>query len=229
MDDKIFRKIKCCLALAKSSNANEAATALRQAQAMMEQHGITREDVAASDVGSHVSQAAGLGKTPPAHMTMLANMIAVAFAVEPLYRAHQTFEKWEGSFEFYGIDSAPEIAGYAFEVLARQLRKDRNAFIGGLKKRLKRSTKVRRGDLYAQGWVQAVRHKVVPRRPSEAERRAIAVYRKKHWTDVKTAQGRDTTRKARKYDLEARLQGLVDGDKVEFHQGVHGSKRAALH
>ncbi|WP_252473542.1 DUF2786 domain-containing protein, partial [Microbulbifer okhotskensis] len=36
MEDAILRKIKRCLALAKSSNPNEAATALRQAQTLMQ-------------------------------------------------------------------------------------------------------------------------------------------------------------------------------------------------
>lgn len=229
MDDKILRKIKRCLALARSSNANEAATALRQAQALMEKHGVTREDVAASDVDSYVAGAASAGKMPPAHTAMLANMVAIAFGVELIYQRRYSGEKLEGVFEFYGIDSTPEIAGYAFEVLARQLKKDRNAYVTSLNKRLKRATKIRRGDLYAQGWVQAVRHKVVARRPGEAEQRAMAIYRGKRWPNAETAEGRDTTQKARTHDMEARLRGLVDGDKVEFHQGVNGSKQAALH
>ena len=40
--DRILDKIKKCLKLSASSNANEAATALRQAQAMMAEYNITQ-------------------------------------------------------------------------------------------------------------------------------------------------------------------------------------------
>lgn len=45
LDPKILAKIKKCLALASSSNPNEAATALRQARALMEKHGVTSESI----------------------------------------------------------------------------------------------------------------------------------------------------------------------------------------
>ena len=41
-DDKILDKIKKCLVLASSANEHEAAAALRQAQKLMEAHGISR-------------------------------------------------------------------------------------------------------------------------------------------------------------------------------------------
>ena len=43
--EKIIDKIKKCLALAKSDNPHEAATALRQAQKLMEQHNLTEQDI----------------------------------------------------------------------------------------------------------------------------------------------------------------------------------------
>lgn len=46
-----IRKIKHCLALSQSSNENEAATAMRQAQALMREYQLTETDVKLSDVG----------------------------------------------------------------------------------------------------------------------------------------------------------------------------------
>ena len=43
--ERVIRKIKHCLALAQSANENEAATALRQAQALMREHRLTDMDV----------------------------------------------------------------------------------------------------------------------------------------------------------------------------------------
>lgn len=228
MDDSILRKIKRCLALARSSNPNEAATALRQAQALMTKHGVTREDVAASDVGSHLSRAEA-GRTPPAHIAMLANMVAGAFGCEIVYAPQYDGQRWAGRVEFYGVGTAPEIAGYAFEVLGRQLKRDRNAYLATLNKRLKRATKVRRGDLYAQGWVRAVSSQVVPHTQSDQEAQAIAAYQAKRWEKpLETCRARDTTSKARSHDYGALAKGLADGEKVSFHQGVAGTSRAAI-
>lgn len=228
MDDNILRKIKRCLALARSSNPNEAATALRQAQALMARHGVTREDVAASDVDSHVSKAEA-GKVPPAHIAMLANMVANAFGAEIVYSPVFDGERWVGRVEFYGLGSAPEIAGYAFEVLGRQLKRDRNAYLAGLSKRLKRATKVRRGDLYAQGWVRAVSRQVIPHDQTEQEAQAIAAYQARRWPDpLETCSARNTANKARAHDYSALAQGVADGKKVSFHQGVTGASRAAI-
>lgn len=228
MDDSILRKIKRCLALARSSNPNEAATALRQAKALMARHGVTREDVAASDVGSHVSWA-GAGKTPPVHIAMLANMVADAFGVEIVYSPMFDGERWAGRVEFYGVASAPEIAGYAFEVLGRQLKRDRSTYLAGLNKRLKRATKVRRGDLYAQGWVHAVRGQVVPHERTEQEKQAIAAYKARRWQEpLESVSARDTATKARANDYDALAQGVADGGRVSFHQGVGGAKQALI-
>lgn len=228
MDDGILRKIKRCLALARSSNANEAATALRQAQTLMAKHGVTREDVAASEVASHLSRA-DAGRTPPAHVAMLANMVAGAFGCEIVYSPMFDGVRWSGRVEFYGLGTAPEIAGYAFEVLGRQLKRDRNAYLASLNKRLKRATKVRRGDMYAQGWVRAVSRQVVPHRQSDQEAQAIAAYQAKRWeTPLETRSARDTTSKARVHDYDALAQGRADGEKVSFHQGVGGTSRGAI-
>ena len=48
MSEKILDKIKKCLALASSANEHEAAAALRQAQKLMQAHGLTDQDVAAA-------------------------------------------------------------------------------------------------------------------------------------------------------------------------------------
>lgn len=44
--ERAIRKIKHCLALAQSANENEAATALRQAQALMREYRLTEMDEA---------------------------------------------------------------------------------------------------------------------------------------------------------------------------------------
>lgn len=228
MDRKILEKIKKCLALAKSSNANEAASAMRQAQKLMDIHGVSTDDVAISDVESHMAKA-GAGKTPPSHVAMLANMVAGAFGAEIVYAPAWDGERWHGRVEFYGMNGAAEVAGYAFEVLGRQLKRDRNAYLATQPKRIKRTTKVRRGDLYAQAWVNAVASQVVPHQRSEAEDKTIAAYQAKRWEEpLETRQARDNTKNMRSHDHGAIHQGYQDGKNVNFHQGVNGRRQTAI-
>ena len=228
MDSKALDKIQKCLRLAKSSNANEAAAALRQAKKLMAIHGVTTDDVAISDVESHTTKA-GAGKTPPNHVALLANMVAGAFGAEVVYCPLFDGERWTGRIEFYGLGGAAEVAGYAFEVLGRQLKRDRAAFLATLNKRLKRATKVRRGDLYASAWVDEVSRQVLPHKRSEAEENTIEAYKTKRWEEpLETVQARDNTKGMRSHDYGAIHQGYQDGKKVSFHQGVNGSRHAQI-
>jgi len=226
--DDILRKIKACLALAQSDNPNEAAAALSRAQELMEKHGVSHDDVAISDVSSCTADS-GAGRVPPKHIVMLANMVARAFGVETVYRAYYHGDRWRARFEFYGLDASPKVAAYTYEVLERQLTKSRTAYIGSLNKRLKRSTKVRRGDMYASGWVRAVANKVTSHCTTEAEAKAIEAYEAKQFGDgLQTVTGRDLSTKARNHDYGALIDGLADGGKVDFRQGVSGENQKAL-
>ncbi|WKD29564.1 DUF2786 domain-containing protein [Halomonas sp. KG2] len=227
MDSKALDKIKKCLRLAKSSNANEAAAALRQAQKLMAIHGVTTDDVAMSDVSSHTAKA-GAVKTPPAYITMLGAMVASAFGAETVYQQVYDGERWALNVEFYGLNGAAEVAGYAFEVLGRQLKRDRTAFLATLNKRLKRNTKVRRGDLYAQAWINAVAKQVTRHQLTEAENAIVEAYKAKRWNDLETMKTRDNTKGMRSHDYGAIHQGYQDGKKVSFHQGVNGSRHAQI-
>jgi hypothetical protein len=226
--DDILRKIKSCLAMAQSDNPNEAATALRRAQELMEKYGVTSDDVAISDVNSSMADARS-GRVPPAHIAMLANMVGRAFGVELVYNASFDGNKWRAAVEFYGLNAAPEVAAYTYEVLVRQLTKDRSGYIATLNKRIKRTTKVRRGDMYAKGWVRAVADKVPSHFPTEAETKAIEAYKAKRWPEeLETTSGRDLTTKARNHDYGALSKGFADGRKVDFRQGVAGERQEAL-
>lgn len=228
MDNKILEKIKKCLRLAKSSNKNEAAAAMRQAQKLMRIHAIEHGYViAAEGVESH-DVLVGTNKKPSAHVGMLAKMVCRAFGVEVIWNTTQMCSRRESRLEFYGMDSAPELAGYAFEVLFRQLKRDRTLYMATLNKRLKRTTKTRRGDLYAQAWVQAVEKQITAYERSEEEQAAVEAFREQRWPKVESTACRDNTKGTRRDDYDAFRQGYRDGEKVDFHRGVKGSKQAAL-
>ena len=87
IDPKILAKIKKCLALAGSDNPNEAATALRQAHALMEKHGLGVHDVAMSDMGQAESPSQTMSRDAPADWeARLANQVAKAFGCKTLIK-----------------------------------------------------------------------------------------------------------------------------------------------
>jgi hypothetical protein len=230
VDKKILDKIKKCLRLAMSSNANEAATALRQAKKLMELHGISADEVAASDVESH-STKSGAGNTPPNHIAMLVDLVSTAFGVQAVYskRLNPNNFAFINVVEFFGIGSSAEISSYAYEVLLRQLKRDRTAFLKTIRKSLKQSTKVRRADMYCQGWVLAVSEKITPHQRTEKELNAVAKYKEKRFSNNLVKKDPiDRTKKAKSHDHSSFSDGLRDGEKVDFNQGVSGTKQKAL-
>lgn len=58
---------------------------------------------------------------------------------------------------FYGSDSRPEIAAYAFDVLSRQMMAERKKYQDKHCKRCGPSTRVARGDQFCEGWVFGAR------------------------------------------------------------------------
>jgi hypothetical protein len=74
-----LRKLRACLRLASSSNPNEAATALRQAQAMMAAYGLSVDDVDKDEIREHAARTRSRGGYLPAHVWELACLVAKLF------------------------------------------------------------------------------------------------------------------------------------------------------
>ncbi|MDI9233524.1 DUF2786 domain-containing protein [Limnohabitans lacus] len=148
---KILDKIKKCMALTSSSNEHEAAIALRQAQKLMELHGISDLDVKAAQA-DEMQAKAGARNRPAGWENELAQTVSAAFGCRLLFHP-----RWDaGHWGFIGCGPAPEIAQYAFTVLLRQIKKARAEHIQTKLKRCKSVTKTRRADLFCDGWVRSV-------------------------------------------------------------------------
>jgi len=216
MDKKILDKIKKCLALAKSNNANEAATALRQAQKLMAKHGITGDDLELSEI-QRADVFACPAQTPSKWVCHLVSIIKEAFGCDSVL-----IGKFKGcDVAFIGPGSQPEIASYAYTVLHRQVVADRTAHIRGLGKRLKPSTKTRRGDLFALHWVHSVYAKVQKMAMSERTCQLIESFKEREFNNLTTTEGREN--KTNKRDVASALAGRVQGRKANLHHGMGGS------
>lgn len=168
----IIAKIKKCLALSRSSNEHEAASALRQAQLLMREHGITDLDIEHADILEDVARSRASSK-PATWECRVASMIAIAFGCEMFFRGR--ISPHLGEWRFVGFGPSAEIARYAFEVLMRQVKRARANHINTA---LKRCGAVRRAGRVAP--ISSVRDGFPPRwrrsTPWQAARRSAKGY-----------------------------------------------------
>ncbi|MBN0215785.1 DUF2786 domain-containing protein [Pseudomonas aeruginosa] len=214
--DRILGKIKKCLEMAKGrgSNPNEAEIALRHAHKLMEAYNLEMGAVLASMAGEARVPAGSDGK-PPAWRVRLAQVCCYAFGTH-LIICTSYFKS--ASFLFVGCAAAPELTGYAYQVLERQLQKARKDYLS-TQKRCKRSTKVVRGDAFAHGWIEPVYAKVDQFAGVDDNiADAIQAYMAKHHADVGKFEMKRRKLKAR--DEVASEAGYAAGRRARLHQGI---------
>jgi hypothetical protein len=151
--EEAILKIKKCLALAKSANENEAAIALRQAQSLMREFQIDPDllDIVEASCESKAT------KIPQAWEASLVLTIARAMQCKPIFSSGSSTWGIKASWTFIGVDPAPEVASYTFDVLYRQITRSRKSFIETALKRVTVKNKVARADLFCEGWVDSVK------------------------------------------------------------------------
>lgn len=214
----ILRKIKACLRLAASSNAHEAAAALRQAQAMMAKHGVEAAEV--SGVGEAEALTRARGAEPSRSICSLAQLCARGFGARIVIEANYG----RTVMRFYGMDGAAEISAYAFTVLRHQLDRDRLKHIARVRKRGNREA---RGETFANAWVCAVAGLFPGVEVEETKRLAIAELIRLRHPHTETTSGRDLTKHGKASDSDA-WAGHRAGKQAHLHRGVHGHASPAL-
>lgn len=222
--DRILAKIKKCLEMAKSktSNPNEAEIAMRQARKLMDAYSLEMGDVLAS-LACEVKIAAGSEGAPPAWRVRLAQVCGLAFGSQLIIT---TSYFSPAGFIFVGCAVAPELTGYAYQVLERQLQKARREYLA-TQKRCKRSTKVARGDAFANAWIDAVYMKVQDFAGADDNiAEAIEAYMVKHHAD--TQKSTVKRRKLKVRDEVAAEAGYLAGKSARLHQAVSHQPRALL-
>lgn len=215
---RILRKIERCLALSRSANQHEAGIAIRQAQALMAEHGVTEFDVAASRIGRSATRAEA-GRHPPRYVDDLATLINAAFGTVAVYETRATRSGWQGYFAFIGPEDSARVAAYAFEVLQRQLVADRKAFLATVHGNAKRITKIRRADAFANAWVIGAAEHIVPIKKSEQTLSAIGAFKKRHYSEP-LGELTSHDRGHKRDDHKAMLRGLEAGRQARLHDGV---------
>lgn len=229
--DNALAKIKKCLKLSKSSNANEAQVALRQAHALMKKHNLSISDIELSEVVT-AQVNADTKKKLPDWTAELIRVIANLLECEVIFlRFSMGSQKM--IINFVGSKENTEIAAYTFTVLYRALKKQRKEFIAEqtAQKRLSPANKVRIGDAFCQGWVVAVREKIkdLIHQEKTPEEKAFSD-RVKAFAKMKTKSATLSPTSSKTEGLYKYAQeGFKEGSNVDLHIGVHGKgKQQAL-
>jgi len=160
-DETVLRKIKKCLALSASSEPHEAAAAMRQAQKLMEIHGISQIDVQRSDIGqTDVRSKVSVSKVNPWELKLMAT-VADAFGCKLMWiPSYSWSENVYGRFTFIGLKSQIELAQYTAEVMQRKLMKARSEFAKTLPSSASRAFKSAQLDGFCLGWTLEVKKTV---------------------------------------------------------------------
>lgn len=224
-------KIRKCLALARSGNPHEAATALRQAQKLMQEYQIDHDDMAAADVAE--APAAARTARMVTWEVSLATLVAETFGCEFFGRTHflprdrTGFSRRKLDYVFVGQGAAAEVAAYAYDVLARQCSALRLRHIKCQPKNCKAATKTARGDMFALGFVQGAAELVQRLAVTEDHSRAIQHWLAAHYPDMHQGKAQNRTRGRNVRDDDA-LIGLYAGRKAKLERGIGGGLSPAL-
>lgn len=243
--ERIIRKIKRCLALSKSSNENEAAIAMRQAQALMREHRLSEADVQMSDVGE-VESSHSRPTRRPLWDQHLSSMVAKVFGCKSLRYQHwcEVKQRRVERATFVGVTPTQHIALYAYESLLIKVTIARKEYAASVRSGRCRSaySAETAGDHFAVAWVGEVYNKLqalVPRGKSDplmdqsrSSRDLIAVEVRDQALVADYLAGKKVG-KARKraeveLDLDAQIAGMLAGRKAELHAGLATGAQGTL-
>ena len=170
--DKIKAKIKKLLALSRSPNPNEAASALRMAQELMAEYKVEQSDVGGFDIGEATASTA-YRNDPPRYENILFSSIASSFGCKLIYHIKGGRCAWR----FVGLRHRAEVAAYIGQVLLRKLKSVRAAYIKSLYRVRSKYRKTQRADDFCKAWVYAVTEKLPAfAGVSAEEKKAVELY-----------------------------------------------------
>lgn len=217
---KAITKILKCLALSKSANEHEAAIALGQAQALMKKHELEDLDILAAEASERAARS-GAKKTPAHWEEHLAFLVSRAFGCQIVFQSGRGWGA-KADWLFIGYGPAPEIAGYAFEVLYRQAKAARSDYIKGALKRCKAPNKTRRADLFSDGWVNGVSHRVASLATTPHQSAAIEAYVARRFGNLQTLESRDRSdgKSLKDWHYRDLTAGRMQGRNAQLHRGV---------
>ena len=222
MDDieKIKSKIKKLLALAKSPNPNEAASALKMAQNLIAEYKFNASEINTFEIDSQGTNTAYRDK-PPTYENLLFGSIADAFGCKLIYGFKCPNSVWR----FIGLKHKAEISAYIGQVLLRKLKAARKNYYKKLTRVRSKYRKIQRADDFCKAWVHTVISKLAAFAGiSKEEEKAIEIWKNKNYPNLKKLE---TTNRSFG-NLNDYYNGCRAGEGVELQHGVAVDPRSSL-
>lgn len=217
---RILDRIKKCLALSESPEPHEAAAAMRQAQKLMEIHGISLAQVKMADIGeAQVKSKVSVSKPKDYEVALVVN-VAKAFGCKVLWTKSNSYNvNVFGSYTIIGLKSQIELASYTCDVMMRKLVKARAAFTNALPSQMYRTKKTVEADGFCKGWVSTIKKTVVEFAHPEATQSLIDDYQKA------VTEGREAKVQQRVAGQNGYLAGKEAASKESIHRPVNGAAK----
>lgn len=253
-DPDVMAKIKKLLALSHSSNPHEAAGALKRAQKLLSQHGMTMDDIELSDIGELQAKFPTLMRAGRIYSYVSA-IVAMAIGVE------YVLLKGRSGFThaiFIGSHDQLELADYVFTVLCRQLATVKSNYEQGLSATFRHDRRIRaeleddfrnkpevrahfatferyfnaclrksvrtQTNAYLKGWVSTVYTRIEQMTATPHNREAIDRYMADKFPELASTQERRS--RYSPTQMMAYQQGRADGQRgATLFSGVSGSEQ----
>lgn len=224
--DAVLDKIKKCMALSKSSNANEAAVALKQAIKLAEMHNISMDQIKYSDIQSF--RFSRNTKKITSHEELLVSLILINFNCE-------CFLVTTGSnyqYEFIGIGNKPEIAAYVFKSLMSKLKIKRTNFLKDIDCKTK-TEKTYLGDVFSFGWVSQIENKIECYANPE-EKKIVSGFIAMKQTETKKSNFRRkelefiNKKEVSHQEFNAFMEGQTQARDEQIHHGLNGESNELM-
>lgn len=224
---RYIQKIKKLLNKARNnSSPSEAATAMKMAQKMMQEHQLNESDFLVQEVSESCTKGAPSNATSiPKYMAMLAEIVCRAFGVKNCFSWHQGREK--RVVIFYGPAERSEVAAYAFDVMSRQMMKGRKEYIASMRKNTKHTTKTSRGDVWCEAWVHGAYQVLDDFVVSDDEHKMMEAYRKKMVDSGSLSELKMREVKRKHGHDDATFKGFSAGQQAKIYHGMKGDHDSA--
>lgn len=218
--DEAIEKIKKLFALGKhaSTDPAQAAMAIRHAQKFMQAHQIAEHDVDDDAINTHEID---VRLSMNIYTSCLLGVVGDAFGCRGIFSQKWVRKNFVGMTRqtvalFIGPKLQAEMAAYVFQVLLRQLERDKRAAISRVRKAANRAS---RGDEFGAGWVAGVR-KMVGDFAGVDRSQDIAAYVAREFPNLE-----QKTTHARKgvSGLGDKQRGYNAGKEAQLHKPMGGS------
>lgn len=207
-----IEKIRKCLRLSASSNPNEAAAALRQAQAMMRELGI--EDPASLEIDS-AQVITKEGFKGCVYLSRLVTMLMALLGVDAVISPGNGISRRRANVQYIGPESRVQIAVYIHKVLDRAVNKAWKSLRGDMKQRQGARQTFRLNFLVVVG------EKLEKFRMTDDEKRGVELYKAAKYPALKEYKAKNAL-----YDDEAGIMGIVAGREFDINIPINQNRLA---